>query len=110
MLNKFVALTILTTALTVSATAQTVPSAPTERRIRQTILTQPFESGYLGVQTEDISRENFSKYGLSTVRGVGVDKVLGNSPAAKSGLQKGDVILQFEGEGNFERQKIESFN
>ena len=98
MLNKFVALTFLTTAFTVAANAQTAPPAPTERRVRQTVLTQPFESSYLGVQTEDISKENLSKYGLSTVRGVGVDRVSENSPAAKGGLQKGDVILQFEGE------------
>ncbi len=98
MINKVIALTILTTACTLGANAQTAPTAPTERRMRQMILTEPFESSYLGVQTEDISKENFSKYGLSTVRGVGVDKVVENSPAAKGGLQNGDVILKFEGE------------
>lgn len=98
MLNKFFAFTILTAACAGAVTAQTATTAPTERRVRQMILTQPFEGSYLGVQTEDISKENFSKYGLSTVRGVGVDKVVENSPAAKGGLQNGDVILKFEGE------------
>ena len=98
MLNKFIALTILTTACAMAAKAQIAPPAPPERRVRQMILTEPFESSYLGVQTEDISKENFSKYGLSTVRGVGIDKVVENSPAAKGGLQNGDVILKFEGE------------
>lgn len=98
MLNKFIAFTILTTACATAATAQSAPSAPADRQIRRMILTAPFEGSYMGVQTEDISKENFSKYGLSTVRGVGVDKVVENSPAAKGGLQKGDVILKFEGE------------
>jgi serine protease Do len=53
---------------------------------------------YLGVQTQEVSRENFSKFGLSSVRGVAVEKVLENSPAAQAGLQAGDVILRFNGE------------
>lgn len=96
MLNKLIAFTVLGAACATAATAQT--TAPSEQRVRRMILTQPFESSYLGVQTEDISRENLSKYGLSAVRGVGVDKVVKDSPAAKGGLQKGDVILKFEGE------------
>lgn len=97
MLNKFVALTILAMACTIPANAQTA-TFPTERRVQRMAFILPSEGGYLGVQTEDISKENFSKYGLSTVRGVGVDKVVENSPAAKGGLQNGDVILKFEGE------------
>ena len=50
------------------------------------------------MQTEDISKKNLSKYGLAAVRGVGVDKVVENSPAAKGGLRNGDVILKYEGE------------
>lgn len=98
MLRKCVALTILTMAGSVAAIAQVVQIAPPNRQVRRMILTAPSEGGYLGVQTEDISKENFSKYGLSTVRGVGVDKVVENSPAAKAGLQNGDVILRFDGE------------
>lgn len=97
MLNKLLALTILTTVCA-AVNAQIAPTAPTERQIRRMILTAPFEGVYLGIQTEDISKENFSKYGLSNVRGVGIDKVLENSPAAKGGLQNGDVILKFNGE------------
>ena len=52
---------------------------------------------YLGVQMQEVSKENFSKFGLSTVRGVAVEKVLENSPAAQAGLQAGDVIVRFDG-------------
>ncbi len=59
-----------------------------------------FESdgAYLGVQTSEVSRDNYGKFGLSSVRGVVVDKVIDSSPAAAAGLQAGDVILRFNGE------------
>jgi serine protease Do len=53
---------------------------------------------YLGVQTENVSNENFGKYNLREPRGVAVTKVVENSPAGKAGLQKGDVIIRFDGE------------
>lgn len=53
---------------------------------------------YLGIETDEITRENMGKYNLREVRGVGVEKVLDNSPAASAGLQAGDVIVKFEGE------------
>jgi serine protease Do len=53
---------------------------------------------FLGVGTEDISRENMGRYGMREVRGVGVTQVLKDSPAEKAGLKKDDVILRFDGE------------
>ncbi len=58
-----------------------------------------FDGGsYLGVQTQEVSKENFSKFGLRDVRGVAVEKVMENSPAAAAGLQTGDVIVRFNGD------------
>lgn len=70
----------------------------TERSVGRIILAEPFASGYLGVQTVEITKENFGKYNLSEVRGVAVEKVVKDSPAAKAGIQKGDVIVRFDGE------------
>jgi serine protease Do len=53
---------------------------------------------YLGVRTEDVSKENMARYGMRDVRGVGVTEVLKDSPAEKAGLRKDDVILRFDGE------------
>jgi S1-C subfamily serine protease len=53
---------------------------------------------YLGVQTENVTRENAVKYNLGEPRGVAVVKVSENSPAAQAGLRDGDVIVRFEGE------------
>jgi serine protease Do len=77
------------------------PSKQPEKpqRAQTMVYSDLFAGGsYLGVQTQEITRENFSKYGLSEVRGVGVEKVLENSPAAQAGVQNGDVIVRFEGE------------
>src|SRR5258706_7827100 len=53
---------------------------------------------FLGVGTEDISKENMGRYGMREVRGAGVTQVVKDSPAEKAGLKKDDVILRFEGE------------
>jgi serine protease Do len=58
-----------------------------------------FDGGnYLGIQPQEITRENMSRYGLSAPRGVGIGNVSEGSPAERAGLKKGDVILQFDGE------------
>ncbi len=71
---------------------ESIPAIQTFERI--------FEDGgsYLGVQTQEITKENFSKFGLSSVRGVAVEKVMDDSPAKQAGLQDGDVIVRFNGE------------
>lgn len=61
---------------------------------------------YLGVQTREITKENFAKFGLSDVRGVAIEKVIKDSPAEKAGLQDGDVILRFNGESVTSTQKL----
>jgi serine protease Do len=56
------------------------------------------DSSYLGVQTEEVTKDNFAKYGLREVRGVAVEKVVEGSPAEKAGMQNGDVIVRFNNE------------
>lgn len=61
---------------------------------------------YLGVGTEDISKENMGRYGMREVRGVGVTQVIRDSPAEKAGLKKDDVILRFDGESVTSARKL----
>lgn len=99
MLHKF--LILMTISLVNSAAAQDAPVEPktgVDKTVRRVILTAPFERSYLGIQAIEITKENFVKYGLSEVRGVGIEKVIENSPADKAGLQDGDVIIKFDGE------------
>ncbi|MGI8495076.1 MAG: PDZ domain-containing protein [Pyrinomonadaceae bacterium] len=99
--GKFFAVTLLSAAACAGAFAQTKPTTPNapqrvERQVQ--IFTNNDGGSYLGVQSQDVNKENFSKFGLREVRGVAVEKVLENSPAANAGLQNGDVIVRFNGE------------
>lgn len=62
--------------------------------------------GFLGVNVEDINKENASRYGLRDARGVGITSVVAGSPAEKAGLRKDDVILRFEGENVTSARKL----
>ncbi|HEX8352755.1 MAG TPA: PDZ domain-containing protein, partial [Pyrinomonadaceae bacterium] len=85
-----------------SATAPQTPSAPSAPAPAAPpwpATTFFFEGNFLGVRTEEVTRENASRYGLSgEPRGVGVREVVKGSPAEKAGLREGDVILRFDGE------------
>jgi membrane-associated protease RseP (regulator of RpoE activity) len=61
---------------------------------------------YLGVGTEDITKENMGRYGMREVRGAGVTQVMKDSPAEKAGLKKDDVILRFDGESVTSARKL----
>ncbi len=61
---------------------------------------------FLGVGTEDISKENMGRYGMREVRGAGVTQVVKDSPAEKAGLRKDDVILRFDGESVTSARKL----
>jgi len=100
MRSFFIAATVLT--LAAGAIAQTTEkkteNAPKsiERTFAFTINTD--DGGYLGVETINVNKENSSKYGLSSVRGVAVKSVVDDSPAAKAGIIAGDVIVSVGGE------------
>ena len=98
-LLAFTAFSIVGSVATVNAQeTPTVPRDKVEKKVQSIIVDAPFERSYLGVQTVEISKENYAKFGLLQVRGVGIEKVVENSPAANAGLQTGDVIVRFEGE------------
>ncbi len=101
MLRKLLAFTVISVVGSAAINAQDAPTAPKERvekRVQSILLGAPFERSYLGIQTVEITKENYAKFGLAQVRGVGIEKVVENSPAANAGLQNGDVIVRFEGE------------
>jgi membrane-associated protease RseP (regulator of RpoE activity) len=57
------------------------------------------EGNFLGIHTEEVTRETASRYGMSgEPRGVGVREVVKGSPAERAGLRAGDVIVRFDGE------------
>jgi serine protease Do len=71
----------------------------TEKAVKAPFFTFDFNGGsYLGIEPQEVTKDNFGKLGLAAVRGVAVEKVVENSPAAAAGLQAGDVIIKFDGE------------
>ena len=53
--------------------------------------------GYLGVSVEPVTQDIANRMQLASTAGAVITKVTARSPAAKAGLQKGDVILKVDG-------------
>ena len=65
--------------------------------ITGTALAQDQRQGWLGVNAEDVSKEEAEKLGWEAPRGAKVIGLTGGSPAAAAGLQAGDVIATLDG-------------
>jgi serine protease Do len=89
-----------------------VPSNMARTVADQLIKDGKVRRGQLGVAIEPMTPELASKFGLSETRGVVVNAVTPNSPAAKAGILPGDVIVGFNGapvvDGNTLRNRVAS--
>ncbi|MFZ0240856.1 MAG: DegQ family serine endoprotease [Desulfobacterales bacterium] len=54
--------------------------------------------GWLGVMIQDLTPALAKSFGMSQEKGVLVANVSGDGPAAKAGIQQGDVIVGFNGQ------------
>jgi len=54
--------------------------------------------GWLGVLIQDVTRELAESFGMQKPMGALVARVLEDSPAAKAGIEVGDVIIEYNGE------------
>lgn len=108
MIQKSFVLILLAVLTAVTGLAQ----KPDPKKEKETLPPQAFtfafggNGGYLGVQIQEIDKENFAKFGLREVRGVAIEKVTENSPAAAAGLQAGDVIVRVDGQEVTSTQKL----
>lgn len=53
--------------------------------------------GWLGVAIQDVDEELAHSFGLKEARGILISEVQDDSPAAKAGLKRGDVIIRLGG-------------
>jgi serine protease Do len=60
--------------------------------------------GWLGVQVQAITPELAKSFGLERERGALVADVMSDTPAEKAGIERGDIIVEFNG------RKIEEMN
>jgi serine protease Do len=74
-----------------------VPSNMARLVMSQLIQKGKVTRGWLGVTIQEITPELSQKFGLKTAKGALIGDVAKGSPAEKSGLKRGDIILEFNG-------------
>ncbi len=74
-----------------------VPSNMARSILEQLVKSGKVVRGWLGVSIQELSPELAAQFGLEEPKGVLVSDVLDNSPAKKAGLERGDVIVEYDG-------------
>lgn len=76
-----------------------VPASLADRTTKQLIASGRVTYGWLGVSIQDLSREAAESFGLDpNLKGAMIGAVTAGAPAARAGLKRGDIVLQFNGE------------
>ena len=79
--------------------AQPTPPAPPAPPAPAHALTMIMGSGsFLGIGVRDVNEDRMKELKLREERGVEITTVDDDSPASKAGLQKGDVVLEYQGQ------------
>lgn len=71
-----------------------VPSDLAESVVEQLITFGETRRGYIGIRTQPVTQALARSYGLDRVRGALIRSVVDDGPAAKAGLQQGDLITR----------------
>ena len=84
-------------AVPVDTLVRILPQLRDEGRVRR---------GYLGILIREMDYRAAEAYGLETGRGILVSEVNEDTPAAKAGIQVGDVILEADGRALSETREL----
>lgn len=74
-----------------------IPSNIAKHIVDQIIDNGSVKRGYLGVFLQEIDKEMAEAFNLEKSEGVLVSDVIKDSPAEKSGLKQGDIIVEYNG-------------
>jgi S1-C subfamily serine protease len=89
-----------------------IPSNMARNVMDQLLKTGKVRRGQLGISIQPMTPELAENFGLSQSRGVLVNQVTPNGPAARAGIRQGDVIVAFDGkpveDGNTLRNRVAS--
>lgn len=75
-----------------------IPSSLAKTVVSQLKEKGHIQRGWLGVQIQPVTEEVAAALGRDTTQGTLVASVLENSPAARAGMQSGDLILKVDGD------------
>jgi len=75
-----------------------IPAAVVRNVIEQLRESGEVVRGWLGVSIQDVDKDLAESFGLDRPRGALIAQVGVGSPAEKSGLESGDIILEFAGQ------------
>ena len=74
-----------------------IPANAASNVINQLVKYGETRRGWLGVRIQEVTKEIAEVEKLNTAKGALVASVSENSPADKSGIKAGDIILEFDG-------------
>ncbi len=74
-----------------------VPSNMVRSVMEQLIKGGKVVRGYLGVSIQELTRDLAKQFGVAEAKGVLISDVLADSPAKRAKLERGDVIVEFDG-------------
>jgi serine protease Do len=74
-----------------------IPSNIAQHIVSSLIQTGSVVRGWLGVSIQDMTPTLAEAFGLQEMKGALIGQVLAGSPAEKSGLKQGDIIVQYAG-------------
>jgi serine protease Do len=97
-MTRFGRLSAVVLALGVAALGAVPESVAASEKREVRVARRGGGGGYLGVQLEDLGPDDASRLKLEAERGALVSEVVEDGPAAKAGLQQGDVVVRFQGE------------
>jgi Do/DeqQ family serine protease len=74
-----------------------IPSNMATHVAQALITSGKVERGWIGLSVQDLNPELAKTFGLASPKGVLVADVMSGGPAAKAGIKRGDVILDYQG-------------
>jgi serine protease Do len=74
-----------------------IPSNVVKSLLPELLSKGKVEWGWLGVRIDEITEDNVADYGLTEPRGVAIQSVIPDQPAARAGLRAKDVVLAIDG-------------
>ena len=89
---------IITSSGSFAGAAFAIPAQIAQATTAQLIAHGKVDHGYLGISMNDVTPDNAHFFNLHDTSGAIVAQVTPESPAARAGLQQGDVIAQLNGQ------------